>query len=64
MEKIVKTRPAIAEMIISLPDFKRSGLLAEVETVKAPKRIKIRAKPPAMPIRRLRRLPIRLLLSE
>lgn len=46
-ERMTKIRPIIADVIICWPDLRRSGLLVEVVTIKAPIRIKIKANPPA-----------------
>ena len=53
-ERRIKTRPMIAEVIISLPLLSLSGLPAEVVTMKTPKRIRARASPPPMPVASLR----------
>jgi len=53
-EKMINSRPMMAEVIISLPFWMFSGLPAEVIKVKAPKSMSRKAKPAPMEMARVR----------
>lgn len=54
---IIKTKPIIAEVMISLPAFNFSGMPFEVVTRKMPTRMRRRAMPPPRPMRKVTREP-------
>ncbi len=49
VEKRMRRIPAIEEMIILLPDWRRTGSPDEVSTMALPQSTMIKAVPPAMP---------------